>query len=319
MKSKRLLSMLLSLCVIGCGMAAACDTSSENGATEPSIETTQYTITLPENIVGGSLSVDKTVVNSGESVCITVAADSGYVLKSLTANGIAQTVSGNGQAVLSNITGDVVLAVEFELLQEEGIVYVALEDAPKIDARVDKVWDNVPAFYAENVHRDNSKEEFLEEPAYLKVMWNETGMYFLGYIYDADVVSADRFNIWFSEVYTDAVGDYSTDSSDGNYAICVNPRGENLLYTKMDISQYWTVDTREIQDGYLVEIFVPKLGNVALQEGNLVGLDLSVDYYSLEDYEVTSGEPKRDFYTNWYGKGNYWTNVGALKPMKLLK
>ena len=316
MKNKRLLSMLLSLCVIGCGMPAACNGSSESGSV---VESVQYTIQLPESIIGGTVSLDKSVVNKGDSVYITVAADVGYILKTLTANGVPQKVWENGKAVLSNIRSDVVLFVEFEKIPEESIVYVALEDAPNIDAKVDKVWDNVSAFYAENIYNDNVKTPFSEEFSYLKVMWNETGLYFLGYVYDSKVVSTDRFNIWFSEVYTNVTGAYSTDPSDGNYAICVNPRGENLLYTNMNVSQYWTVDTREIQDGYIVEIFMPKLGNVDLQEGNLVGLDLSVDYYSVEDYEVSNGTPKRDFYANWWGKGNYWSNVGALKPMKLVK
>ena len=151
--------MLLALCIIGCGMAS-CNGSSESGSV---VESVQYTIQLPETIIGGRVSLDKAVVNSGESVCITVAAESGYVLKTLKANGVLQTVSDNGQVVLSNITSDVVLFVEFEKIQEEGIVYVAQEDAPTIDARVDKVWDSVPAFYATNVYKDNSKQQFAEE------------------------------------------------------------------------------------------------------------------------------------------------------------
>lgn len=320
MKSKRLLVSLLALIIGLCGglTIVSCGESNENSETESSSDSVQYTVTVPKDIAGGYVTVNKITVNSGETVTVTVRTEQGYVLDLLTVNGIAQTLNADGQLILENVTEDIAIFATFALEEKEGIVFVKSSDAPTIDAKIEKIWETVPAFYAKNVHKDNSNDTFVEDPAYLKVMWSEEGMYFLGHVYDSNVVSLDRFNIWFSEVYTDKEGEYSSDAKDGNYAICINPRGENLLYTNMDVSQYWTAAARETQEGYIVEIFVPRLGEVPLSADNLIGLDLSVDYYSLDYYEVNDGTPKRDFYTNWWGEGHYWSNVGALKPMQLL-
>ena len=81
------------------------------------------------------------------------------------------------------------------------------------------------------------------------------------------------------------------------------------------MSAYWTADS-SVGDGfYVVEIFIPVLGETPLQENAFVGLDVSVDYFTRNG----SIDSDRDYYANWYGQSNYWSNVGALKQMKLVK
>ena len=134
-------------------------------------------------------------------------------------------------------------------------------------------------------------------------------------VFDSEILESDRFNIWFSEVYTTQDKDYSSNANDGNYAICINPYAENLVYTNLDVADFWTAAS-DISDGaYIVEVFIPVLGETPLQENAMVGLDVSVDYFTRNG----SIDSDRDYYANWYGASNYWSNVGALKPMKLIK
>ena len=276
----------------------------------------RLTVTINQlSQIGGRVMADKTDLEYGESVTITVTLEEGYQIEYFRVNNLDVELDENNQYVVSYAVYNITVSAKFRTIGEDNIIYVSKENAPKIDGEIDAVWKNAPTFYINNIYNHNNSEVFSEEIAYLKALWNEAGMYFLGVVYDSNVLESDRFNIWFSEVYTNQTKEYSANRKDGNYAICINPNAENLLYTSLDISAYWTADSIINNNGYLVEIFVPVLGETPLQENATVGLDVSVDYFSKNG----SIDNDRDYYANWYGVSNYWSNVGALKEMKLIK
>ena len=288
---------------------------SESDEEKESVQEKTFAVNLPSSCIGGRVIADKTRVKWNETVTFTVTAEDEYEIDYFKINGQEKSLNTLGQYMLSNPYEDITVNVKFSKVNEDGIVYVSSTAAPIIDGKIDQVWATAPAFYAGNIHNHNTDEPFTEEFAYLKVLWNETGMYFLGCVYDSTIVNSDRFNIWFSEVYTDVEKDYSSNEKYGNYAICINPEGENLLYTNLDVSSFWEAQVVQEEGYYIVEIFMPRIGDKELVEGAYVGLDLSVDYFTRNG----SIDNDRDYYAYWYGAGKYWSNVGALKPMKLLK
>ena len=288
---------------------------SESEQGKESLTEKTFAVNLPSSCIGGRVIADKTMVKWNETVTFTVTADDEYEIDYFKINGQEKSLNTLGQYTLSNPFEDITVNVKFSKVNEDGIIYVSSTAAPIIDGTIDPVWGSAPAFYAGNIYNHNKEEPFTEEFAYLKVLWNETGMYFLGVVFDSEILQSDRFNIWFSEVYTTQEKNYSSNAKEGNYAICINPYAENLVYTNLDVSMYWEAAS-DIGDGaYVVEIFMPVIGENPLQEGAMVGLDVSVDYFTRDD----SIDSARDYYANWYGVGYYWSNVGALKPMKLLK
>lgn len=191
----------------------------------------------------------------------------------------------------------------------EYIMYVSEENAPVIDGKIDDVWSTAAAFYI--TKSEGSLPYYETGTSYARVLWNENGYYYLGYVKDSTVNSNDRINFWVSEVATNTNLPYGPDKSLGVYAICINPEGRNILYTGLDVSQFWTAKTSKVDDGYIVEIFMPIIGDKTIGEETKLGLDISVDYYS-----KTSD---RDYYSYLYGFGFYWKNPMWLNKIKLIK
>lgn len=260
--------------------------------------------------------MDKNTVAKGESCQITITCETGYYLDSLKINGVDKTGEVvDGKYTIANVSVTTKIDVKFVC----GVMYVSQANAPVLDGEIDAVWDTAPKMTIKNVYSDNG--QYTESNfAWAKVLWTETGFYYLGYVYDKTTCAIDRLNIWVAETYVYAQSTneqaipYSQTASDGNYAICINPQGENLYYTGIDITQHWDEDTtaKVTEDGYIVEIFVPCLSVQTLTEGREIGLDFSVDYF----HDTAS---ERDACNNWYGGGWYWSNVGALRKLTLVK
>lgn len=323
-----LLASIFSICSFGC---AAENNSFGSGASESTSEILNekeetYSVSIVYCSKGGTAILDKGEVQAGGSATVTMQLIEGYKFKSIMVNGkncSAEVV--NNQYTISNISEDIFIRVYFEIL-EKGISYVSAENAPVLDGTIDSVWDNATPFYVTNVVRHNGTyTEWTEKNSWCKILWTETGFYFLGYVYDSTVVDGDRLNIWFSEEYVYAAStdekaiDYSTNPEDGNYLLCVNPKGEYVYSGGLDLTAYWDENSTAVTvaDGYIVEAFVPCLSVENLSAGRTVGLDISIDYFS-KTGEVTI-EDDRDAYANWYGQGSYWSNVGALKKLTLVK
>ena len=87
-----------------------------------------YTATLPNNITGGTLTLDKTSAVAGDTVQITATPDSGYELKTLTytpENGTATPiiVNTNGVGSFTMPAGNVTIDVVFAQLHDIDIYY----------------------------------------------------------------------------------------------------------------------------------------------------------------------------------------------------
>lgn len=322
-----LLASIFSICSFGC---AAENNSLGSGASESTSEILNeqeetYSVSIAYCSKGGTAILDKDEVKAGGSATVTMQSSEGYRFKSIMVNGensSAEVV--NNQYTIFNISEDIFIRVYFEIL-ENGISYVSAENAPILDGTIDSVWDNATPLYVANLEKHNATYVEWTKNSWCKILWTETGFYFLGYVYDSTVVDGDRLNIWFSEEYVYAPSTnereiaYSTNPEDGNYLICVNPKGEYLYYGGLDLTAYWDKNSTAVtvEDGYIVEAFVPCLSVENLSAGRKVGLDISIDYFSKEG-EVTIDDD-RDAYAYWYGQGQYWRNVGALKELTLLE
>lgn len=287
----------------------------------------------------GQVVFDKEKINDGASLTITVKPDYGNKVKIFKINNIDYTEKLKDNAfVIDNITSDIVVDVQFEEL--EGYVsYVAAENVPVIDGEIDNIWDTSYTFSVKNQHLDNG-DEIYEDTSYVNVLWNENGLYYLCYVYDGDLVYGDVCNLWVSEVYSSephlrdpitgewSLVNYSANPEDGTYAITAAADGNNYVYTGFDVSEYWTCAAQITDFGYILEIFMPRVGKTPLTAGASIGFDVSIDYYS-------TGGNGRDYYANWNGyvlkdegpscpvegwltSHGYWTCPAALKEIILL-
>lgn len=299
---------LFIVLVLCCFLLVACD-FLQSDETPANV----YYIDLENEALDcGKIRADKDTVTEGDCVTLTILPIDDNFLLSLKVNGeeMKDNVVDN-TLVLQGITSDVQISYRFGV----GVAYVSAEEAPVIDGEIDDIWENVPTFKAQNVFPDKGDVSQAHKAPEIKVMWNETGFYYLAVVYDDSVTDLDRCNFWVSEVHTVINAPYSANPDDGNYAMCVNPKGVNLPYLDLDVSQFWTVGAEEFDAGYIVEVFMPVIGQKPLKAGNSMGLDISVDYLSLSE--------QRDYYVNWYGLGGrhfakYWDNPSALREVVLL-
>ena len=325
---KKILLGILAVCFVGLG--TSCDFQSIlNGENSSSVSNENvYEVSVPICSVGGQIKFDKDKIQRGDNLTITVIPEENYRLYRLQVNG--KDVAGrvvDGKFVVSSVKNDIEIKALFQPIGkvnlEDQINYVSEANAPILDGEVDSVWDNASKLFVQNINETNG--EYFENTSWIKVLWSENGLYFLGYIYDQEVVSMDTCNIWVNEqyLYADSTDEsmisYSDEVEDGNYAICMNPEGKNHYYSGINIEEYWDENStaKKTDFGYIVEVFVPCLSVESFYKGMEIGLDISIDYYS--KVNASSIDDDRDAYTNWYGQGWYWSNIGALKKNDISK
>ncbi len=180
------------------------------------------------------------------------------------------------------------------------------ETAPVIDGTIDTVWDTAQRFDV-----DNRWEAGLTK-GYVKVMWRETGLYFLGVMEDEVVVASDTCNFWVCETATDIMSDYSKNPAEGKYAVCIGSDGQDVWDTDILDVPNVQCKTKLIDGGWVIEVYVPRLSAGGFTENQLIGFDCSIDSYDSDNEE-------RKDYCNWFGAGSYWENVAALYKLPLKK
>lgn len=300
----------------------------------------EYSVSVGMLKGNGQVFFNKETIRHGSSLTITVKPEYGNEVNIIKINGVDYTKNlDNNLLVLDKVTSNVIIDVEFKGLSGYA-AYVAPNNAPVIDGEIDSVWDVSYDFYVRNKHSDNS-EELYEDISCVNVLWNESGLYYLCYVKDSDLVYGDVCNLWVSEVYSSEahlrdpetnewyIANYSTNPEDGTYAISAAADGNNYVYTGIDVTDYWTCSAKITDFGYILEIFMPRLGETPLKAGATMGFDISIDYYS-------TGGNGRDYYANWNGHAishgggscpvlgwlnnshGYWTCPAALKEIVLL-
>lgn len=312
---KEELSMKKTLFAIALASITLCSCGSTPPGNTPPAEPPapiEHTVSISYWEQATLVFYDEQTVEQGNDITIAFQGyDNPYTIVSVLVDGEEQLAHlSNGSLTLNDVAKDTNVSVKYGL----GIPYVAPSNAPVIDGQADDIYDKATSFYCTNWSDEDYMLNQLE--AEIKVVWNETGLYFLGIISDADVNALDRCNFWVSETYNpNSIDDYSPYPKDGNYGIFINPEADNLLYTSLDVSSYWTSSATKFESGYIVEVYMPVIGDNPLVAGNSIGFDISVDYYS-------SSSTDRQFYAYWMGLtgtwGNYWNCVGALAEVKLL-
>ena len=77
-------------------------------------ELSKYTITVDDNILNGSVSLNKEAAAVGEAVTVTPTAQEGYAVKAVTINGDQMAVNDKGKYVFIMPESDVTVSAEFE-------------------------------------------------------------------------------------------------------------------------------------------------------------------------------------------------------------
>lgn len=192
--------------------------------------------------------------------------------------------------------------------------YISTENAPIIDGEIDEVWFKGSTHIATSETITSTGEVTY---GMITILWNETGLYFLGCVIDTTVNLSDRCNLWVSETYFEEENEDTYPNVSGSYFLCLNPKGENL-YSAPDSWEdgfMWTVEYKiagkETESGYTVEAYVPLTGTSALEKGAYIGFDVSIDSYLGKDAE-------RDDYVNWNGEGWYWQKPSSLGKIRLI-
>jgi hypothetical protein len=156
--------------------------------------------------------------------------------------------------------------------------YVSVEKAPTIDGVKDGVWSQSTEIETDNVNTNVSGK--------VRVMWNETGLYFLAEVSENTVNDSDVCCFWVSETFN-PWKDEPYFVRDGAYYLCLNPKGENIYYLSKtllpeqydDMSGKYQVATKYSESGYTIEAYVPKTGASDLVLGGKIGLNVSMHDY----------------------------------------
>lgn len=308
MRKSKLIYCVLSLATIG---LTAC--APTNGG---ALKGNYYDIQLWSINKGGTVVFESEKAKADEDFTVSVTPDNGYMVKSFKVNNVECVhLIENGEYVHPAVSERLSFRVTFEAF---GIGYLEKEYAPSIDGSIDSVWEDATTLYIDNVEADEGKH--VDGAAWTKVFWNEDGLYFLARIEDDTLTNSDRLNIWVSERYTTEKKGYSSNKKDGNYCVSISASNEYFYYSGVNLSDCLQKGVTTFDGGYIVEAFVPTIGEKGLAEGVEIGLDFSIDYYAQdrEDY-LNKGTEERVSYAYWAGKGYYWSDVGGLCQMTLLK
>ncbi len=76
---------------------------------------TEFSVTLPENTIGGTVSADKTTAGIGETITVSITPDTGYVINSVTVNGESVSVSGGKLELTYEDGTEIDIEVNFRL------------------------------------------------------------------------------------------------------------------------------------------------------------------------------------------------------------
>ena len=197
--------------------------------------------------------------------------------------------------------------IEASARRVDYIAYVSPSERPIIDGTIDEIWKDAGTLATSN--------------GYASVLWNESGIYYLAYVYDNSICAKDSCAFWISEDYSlnnawieyySGGGGYDEDGKSGAYYVKVTADGEmSASCTKSE--KYGQIEYSATQNrGYWVaEIFVPHIGEkTRLAEHERIGFEFTIDGYdSIDDRSVSRSKWMSN--NNWpYSKDH--TALGKL-------
>lgn len=212
-------------------------------------------------------------------------------------------------------------SVEASARRVDYIAYVEENDAPVIDGTIDDVWKD-----AGTLQTNAANSVF----GYATVLWNEDGMYYLGYVNDSTICNKDACAFWISEdyelnnrwleypFYTNQDFGYAADGKAGAYSIMVHPNGtaEISCTASEKYSDIQVAASKDEKSGaWIAEVFVPHIGEkTVLAEYKKIGFEFSID-----NYDSTSDTSASTVKWMWNYNWPYRTNYTALGKLILSK
>lgn len=208
-------------------------------------------------------------------------------------------------------------------------------DKPNIDGKIDECWSKVRKLQVNNHYLQIEDSKKAQNTGYVSVMWDEQNLYLLGVVQDADVTKLDRINFWISETFIESSEGFkypfSANPKYGMYYTCINPDGELFLYSStegrpVDFSKIegYQCKGSTSEDGYIVEVLIPKQSDAIWKEGHVLGFDVSIDtYYTGETlrgkWPTEEDGEYHELYCNWNGAGAYWEDASQLGKLEFIK
>ena len=169
--------------------------------------------------------------------------------------------------------------IEASARRVDYVGYVAETDKPVIDGKIDDVWMDAGTLSTSQ--------------GYASVLWNETGIYYLAYVYDNSITSKDSCTFWICEdyylnnawlEYFSGGGGYDEDGKSGAYF--VNATANGIITASCTGSdKYQDIQGAVAQErGYWVaELFVPQMGEkTRLADNERIGFEFTIDSYDSE-------------------------------------
>ncbi len=185
--------------------------------------------------------------------------------------------------------------------------------APVIDGEIDDIWN-----YTDPQTVDTSASDGVEvSAAYTKILWDDTGLYFLAVVTDDSITDNDKdarnsVDFWISEKHTKTDG-FAADAGDWHF--CKASDGTEVYYTGnekiYDVAESYVNVT---SDGYVIEFYAPFLSDITPAVGTKIGYTVSVN-------DDVDGDGVRDGYSYWSvtaEDGAYWSNTKALCDVTLV-
>ena len=199
--------------------------------------------------------------------------------------------------------------------------------APVIDGEIDAIWETTEAIYT-NGDFDSDWYEGCASGS-VRILWDETALYFLAEIQDftpvpMEVPYNDFVNLWVSEFNTRA-DSYEADIGDYLFCICSNGMtGIEMgdLYIDNAAPYQASLSAAKRNDsGYVAEVMIPycSLSESDAVAGHVIGFVMSVD----DDW---NSDGERDCYTptmtareaGIYDDETYWSDTASMAEVEFL-
>lgn len=201
--------------------------------------------------------------------------------------------------------------IEASARRVDYVGYVSSSEKPVIDGTIDEIWKDAG--------------RLVTSQGYASVLWNESGIYYLAYVYDNYICSKDSCTFWISEdyylsnlwlEYYSADGGYQADGKSGAYYVTMSANGA-MSASCTDSNKYKAIKYASSKNsGYwIAEIFVPRMGTkTRLAEYERIGFEFTIDGYD-SNYDSSVSRSKWMSNNNW----PYNTNHTALGKLVLSK